>query len=482
MLVPEKQIVSLQLRIANEIKIQSGLLQRELRIWRERTADPNSGLGIHRSQVKAVGDFLFDLMIYQDESLANLEQSLTSPDFARKRREFESQLVGMHGLAAVFQHILMQREDHQIYRAVLDVADLIAADCYLPCIERAYKWGALSTEQFRVPPLTYFNSMASPAAFTRRHTFAAFKMPIEEFFSQKLPISVISLPFQYATSVWMLCTIFHEVGHLIDQDLGLHASLLSALEERLQKEGADDLRITHWRWWLRELIADTFGILLGDAAFMYTMIGMLLQPDDEVVAINTTDIHPNHYVRIYFLLALLRQVSQPTLSRTSWKRVEATVQQWRDLYNRSDSLMPYVDECAHVADVLLNTKLCVLKNHCIRELVSGIKGNQSQVNKLSDYFWIGYRQPKVELVRLVPAAAQMAIQKVEGEHEIYYAGIHDRAMKYFQSLEHPIFMAPLSGPNDYQQYWNAVTRDSPERRGYLRDLVRNLTFGKPTEM
>jgi hypothetical protein len=466
--------MNLQQQIVSEIKLRSQLLPTELDIWKERANDPNGNLGLHRSQIAEVELFLTDLIALQNETLLELDKPRPSADFTRVYRDNEQQLSRIHSLAAIFRHILMQREDRRIYRDILDIADLIAADCYLSCIDRAIVWG-VPAASFRVPPLTYLNTMTSPAAFTRRHTFGAFKLSIEDLTDQKLPISIISLPFYHITSIWTFCSIYHEVGHLIDQDLNLQKALLSPLERCLSARKIDQKRIGQWMRWLREMIADTFGTLFGGPAFTHILMNLLTLPHHEVTTIDPINPHPAPYVRVCLQAALIRRLVESAGLKTIQAEVSALVQQWLDGYRPSDELRPYIDECDVIAQVLLDAPLDILRKRRLRDLAGLRRNDYSSLKRLAEYFWPMHRNPGKYPVRFVPAAAQMAIGTVADQYETAYQEIHRRALGYAKSLEHPPFLDTELGPRG--GYWQAVASASPEHRESMRELVHNLRFG-----
>lgn len=458
--------MTIQHQLAIDLGLRAALLPEEVAEWRRQTGSNTDGMGIHASQVKAVDLVLDTLQTKQARLLAGLQPTLPADEFGRKRIHFESELNGAHGIAAVFRYMLAQRADRDGRGRVLDLTDRVAADCYRPAIKQAQDWGLLEPEKFREPPLTYFHTAASALALTRRSTFAMVGLKLEGHSELKLPIPVIALPFHQAVAPWSFCGIYHETGHLLDQDLGLR----DALEPRLRAKlaGSDATRRDQWIFWLRELVADTFGILWGGQSFAAYMLGLLLLPQAELTRIDPADEHPPGYLRLFFLAALLRATSVPPLA-TAADHIEAT---WRSLYQGTDELVPYVDECGRVAEVLLNQQLSTgTTQHSLAEFAPALAQEEAQIANLALHLADGGTPPAPNdfPIRLIPGAAQRAVDGLTDANEEHYRSIRERALAFAESLPRPQTMAA------------ADSAFTAPRQAYLRGLVEDLAFGPPAE-
>ncbi len=454
--------MTLQLQVETELRLRAQLLPKEVTVWRKLTEANAEGMGIHRSQVRAIGLLFEELEAKQQGALDALDAAQGREEFAESRVELELQLTAAHGVMAIFRYILAQREDERYFREVLDVADLVAADCYRLWVKRVVDLGAINKDQFRVPPLTYLNSTLSPAAITRRHAFGAFKMPLDGYLDLKLPISVISLPFHHSPAVWTFCSIYHEVGHLLDQDLGLLGALRPHLQQKLQASE----RVGHWDLWLREMIADTFGVLLGGESFVFALTKLLLLPTAQVTTISPADLHPTHYVRIFLLGELLRGTGVTGMAQA----VDTISQLWRELYGEPADLAPYVAECPATAHVLLHQPLDKLHGHSLVELASShaLSSDAERTIELARYLRTGFKRPDVKSkplfpMRLVPAAAATAVRGIEVDLTQGYRNIHVRALEFVRDLR-----------SQLPQFLDVDI--SPKSEAYLRELVRNLDF------
>lgn len=460
--------MDLQNQLVADLKRRSALLLSEAATWKTATDLNTDGMGIHRSQIQAVNLLLDELQKKQQAILDNLDPALPPATFAQRRADMEQALAGAHGIMSIFRSILAQRSDKENYRTPLDAADLIAADCYLPCMMLAKHWGALSGDQLRMPPLTYLNSAFSPFAITRRQTVAAFKLPLDGYSEEKLPLSVIALPFHFTRAIWTFCTIHHEVGHVLDQDLGLFGSLHDAILARVPARKAI------WELWLREIIADALGVLLGGTGFAYALLNLIFRPAEEVARLDPSDRHPNHYVRIRLLCELLDHTGVADMAQAAGE-IEQT---WKTLYGAPDAdLQPFLNDCPAVAEGLLDEKLASLKNHALHELAPAfdpdtgytptLAGDQKQVASLAILFRLNFNGPQPNNprpfpFRLVPAAAQIAVHDVTEKFDETFDAIHRSALAFTAAIKRPEFLGP-----------GAISK---EREAYLRGLVQNLDF------
>jgi hypothetical protein len=454
--------MSLQNQLDFELRQRAALLPQEIIDLKALTDKNLQGMGIHQSQIVTVKMVLDNLQEQQDEVIVSLAPTLPAGEFTEKRGEIEDLLTSAHSIMSVFRYIFSQRNESPHYNRLLDVADLVAAECYIPCIKLANKWKNLPQDHYREPPLTYLNAMLSPAAITRRHTLSKVGLQLHAELEEQLPISVISLPFHDTVAVWTFCSIYHEVGHLLDNDIGLRKELSNAITAELEKAApgnqAAAARRVFWEYWAGEMIADAFGVVLGGAAFGYAMMNMLFKAPEEIKTLSA-DKHPNEYVRIFLVTELLRGTKVKALADAA-QEIEAG---WRGIYPDIPELAPYVAECKTVADVLLNRKLVALNNdHSLINLSPKIANDHQRVDELATWLQIEVDRPEPESYpfRLVPAAAQLAVQRVEDNFAKQYEEIEKRAHAFLSLIKRPKFLDP--------------TGISANRRAYLQDRVKHI--------
>ncbi|MCW5853650.1 MAG: hypothetical protein KIT87_26525 [Anaerolineae bacterium] len=457
---------ALQAQLAADVRRRAQLVPQAIAEWRTLTQTNRQGMGIHQSQVEAV-NLLFDALQGRVQAaLARLDPDAEAEPFARALADVEYELRASNSLLAVFRLILAQRQASDTLRAVLDAADLVAADCYRTWIVKAREWGVLSETQFREPPLTYLNALRFPAAYTRDHVFGAFKLPLEGYLDQKLPISVIALPFSYAVAVWNFCALYHEVGHPLDQDLGLRSGLAVPLSDALTQRAVDGdpptaERVRAWSLWLGEALADAVGVLQGGSAFAYALVNLLVKPAVEVTRLTFTDVHPNAYVRLFLVGALLRATGATALVQTA----QAVEDLWRARYGQPDGLLAYVQDCPLVAQTVLDTPLSALRGHRLRDFAPTLAQDEAQTGALAEFLAFDTARPNPKTVpyRLIPAAALQAVRLLASDDPGEWQGVQDRALAFVAAKDRPTYLASRVIP--------------PQRAAYLTSLVTQATWG-----
>jgi hypothetical protein len=469
-----------QQHIAGELSLRTKLLPGEISEWNKQSDANQYGMGIHQSQVRAVTR-LFDGMLVKQNSLRDAlapatAAAMAQEEFTGKRQQLEQSLTGTHSIMATFRYIFSQRDETQPYKRILDAADLVAAYSYLPCMKIANRWREEPDEHYREPPLIYLNAKLSPAAITRRHFFGLIGLELQGEEELQLPISVISISFHDTAAFWTLSSIYHEVGHVLDQDLGLRAELGPILTAKLAASQNKNL----WaKTWLGEMIADVFGVLLGGAGFAYALMNMLFKTRAEVVEANE-GVHPNSYLRMLLVCAMLRRTGVDQLKAVA----EAIAADWMLLYGEPPQWKAFVDECATVAEVLLTEPLATLgkkngpREKCLLDFARHTAEFKNAPDLLDDYqraqalakflltgeetndFTIAMEQPE-SLIRLVPAAAQLAMLKLNPTRQDEFDLLHKTALDFLLGIEHEQFLADP---------------ESPEHDAFIDRLIDGLDF------
>lgn len=440
-------------QIAFELRARCGVLPSELSRVKELADKNQNGWGIHQSQINRVKESLDALQKNLEEVLNTLDASLAPDQFSPKRSEIQLTLVRTHSVMAVFNYIFAQRDRSAEDKFVLDIADIIVAKCYLPCIQLANQWRGINKDHFREPPLIFFNAMLSPAALNRSYTVSKVGLEMYAEVEHLLPISVISLPFHDQAALWTYCSLYHEVGHLLDHDIGLCGDFKKLLDTSLSESRVKD----HWELWLREIIADAFGILLGGAGFAYALFNMILNSPKDVRQA-PADKHPIDYVRMFLLCALLRKTKVTALVDAA-AEIEKS---WIGLYGDPAELTVYIDECEQVANLILRGELAIVNGHTLIELAPLLETDHESTLKLS--WWLRDVDERPDPIafplQLVPAATQLAAHDVNNEFATEYQGIQKRAIEYLTQIKPPKFLDP--------------SLESSEHLSYVRGMLENL--------
>jgi hypothetical protein len=396
----------------------------------------------------------------QTDLLNQLTPNALPPQYASVYLSLSDEIVSAHELWRIFRYIIGLHQN-EFFGPLVDAADLIAADCYLTCMNRACDWKVVREDQFRAPPLVYLEAEMSPSTASRGNTAGALGFPLRRYRNMRLPIPLILLPSDNASSMWMLCALHHEVGHNLDQDLKLQPELKSLLLTRMDQAGIPLERQKMWWSWIGEILADAFGILLGGAGFAHALSWwlMVLAPDPKFLELNTEDAHPPYFVRVHLMAAMLRGLKVAALDTAA----DSIMQTWNAL-PKPDWVNSYTPDSDVVAEVFLSQPLKALGKRPLRELGPDLADDARRVAELERYLRTGVSSPDVMLAtsarwRHVPVAAQIAFIAEETPDSASLDKIQERAFGYLASLERPKKMAAPASASDF-----------------YRQLVRELNF------
>jgi hypothetical protein len=446
----------------NEIRRRAALLPREVGAWSDVANANENNFGIHKSQFQALKIMMTGLLERQHVLLEGFTGNLSAEQFAEQSLAFGDEVVGTHDIWSIFRRIMAQRADANLKRPV-DAADLVAADCYLMCMDRARDWDAIEEQKFREPPLTYFEAEVSPSTASRGYALESLGFPLRRYRDMRLPIPIVLLPLDHAASPWMFCNLHHEVGHNLDEDLHLKSELCNLLINPMIAAGIPFDRQKLWaKKWCGEIVADVFGVMLGGAGFAYALCNWLLTlaPAARFQEFNAADAHPPFYVRINLIAALLRNLGSATLVEAAdvlsdeLKHLPKPV--WTDLF---------VGDCEIIADVFLNQKLDALKTHSLREFNPKIESDMTLAKQIAaTCLPINFNctNPKNLGIshRLVPIAAQLAVSGFDNPSVEQLNAVQINSLNYLELIERPTFLAGIS------------------RKDFLNDLVSNLQFSQ----
>jgi hypothetical protein len=268
----------------------------------------------------------------------------------------------------------------------------------------------------------------------------------------------VILPFDHAPCLWLFCSLHHEVGHNLDQDLRLQGELKKLLAARLKQEQVPEDQRKLWARWAGEILADAFGVLLGGAGFAQGLASLLLVAAPPLHTLDDQDEHPPPYVRVALLVALLRRCNRPALKASA----DQILQDWQ-AHDRPAWVAAYAAVSDAVAEVYLGQPLKTLGDHSLFELAPDPDSDADRQTQLVKFLRTGLLRPDPKLphpfpCRLVPVAAQLAFVELDKPDLPALAALQDRSLKYLQAIPRPQWLAAV------------------DRRAFLRQLVRELDF------
>jgi hypothetical protein len=424
-------------RVVAETQRRVALLPQEVEEWRNKAEANIDALGIYRSRFRSLHLMMGALAERQRTLQAQLLPTLPLWQFSNIYVNLLTEIVGTHDLWRIFRFIFGQRQDERV-QTLVKAADLVASDCYLSCMDRARAWGLVNENQFREPPLVYLEAETSAVTASRGVKFQALNLTLLQYRSQRLPIPIVVLPADQATSIWLFSALHHEVGHNLDQDLKLTPELKQLISERLKTEGADLGRRQTWQLWTAEILADVFGVLLGGAGFGHSMASLLLLLAPLSPAILTDDDHPDHYVRVYLVQELLRRCGVPALTEAANQ-----IKQFWDGYQKPAGIESYLKESDIVAEIMLTKPLEALGKRPLLQIVPDLAGDTKRIAGLAKHLRTGLLSPnpKQYTWRLVPPAAQLAFSQLDNPDAAALDKIQERALAFGAAIEIPQFLA-----------------------------------------
>ncbi|AUY52677.1 hypothetical protein [Streptomyces sp. CB01881] len=183
--------------------------------------------------------------------------------------ESRERILDLHHVWDFFRSKLILRCLPQ-YQAFLDTADELAWACYEPA------WPADGPAARPVPPLLFLNRAEAPFALARGSDYKAFlpsgvRTHTGEEAAQQLPFPIIGVPWYQTEHLPGLLAVAHEVGHHVEDDLGLTGTL----RDRLHTSGLDAGRLIIWDGWLGEVFADVCACLACGPAYTDTLADAL---------------------------------------------------------------------------------------------------------------------------------------------------------------------------------------------------------------
>jgi hypothetical protein len=221
-----------------------------------------------------------------------------------------------------------------------------------------------------------------------------------------------------------------------------------------------------------EMIADAFGVLLGETAYVECLAELLFVPNSLARALSLSGTtHPPAYVRLFLATAMLREATQGDVGAVT--RAQELEAMWMERYGPPDGLSALVEACPKVAQALLMTPLTFtdVNGQVARHPLTAFAGlsadDRQNVDRMARFLRSGTGMTEDERkkfpYRLIPAAAQVARRAITTNIDTAYADLQRRALAAVEAVKRPQFLAP------------AEDAASPAaREPHLRQLSRSL--------
>ena len=300
-------------------------MRTELAHWTAETAH-GKPLRKHQSQIERLTHQLggmIDAVATQLTTLPNDADRLLGAS-----RSLQLRVLEVHRLWDYFRSKLSLRYVTW-FADYLAAADDLAWECFEPA-----RVAAASSPQppaVRAAPLVFLTGEFSPYTHARRTPYEV--EPLTDVadsatfraIAADLPVPVVGMPWYQVAHLPDAVLIGHEIGHDVEQELGLTAAMEAHLARVLQPVG-DPERAFAWTTWRAELFADLYGVLCTGPAFVSAMADLLasdpLRIADEARSPETWSAHPPASLRMRGLthaLGLLDFEDEAQALREAWE-------------------------------------------------------------------------------------------------------------------------------------------------------------------
>lgn len=278
-------------------------LDSELDTWLAAT----TGQGVlrrHHTQIQAVAGSL-------KRASADLAVPFTDPDpglwILDRTRAVDRRIMDLHRLWGFFRTKFALRFVPWL-ETPLVTADDLAWDCYSPVQK------FIAPDQRREPPLVYFTGGTSPFLMPRGTPYVVEPLPDgsmrePEFTAavQLVPVALIGLPWFQVDHLPDAPLIAHEVGHAVEQDLGLGDRVRALIEAAVPAE-----RRPAWSAWSAEVFADVYGTLCCGSGFAQALMALLAghprQVKGEIRTSADWGSYPTRTLRVLLTAAVLAEL------------------------------------------------------------------------------------------------------------------------------------------------------------------------------
>jgi hypothetical protein len=267
-------IATIAVRKHRELEVKLGCLDDELAAW-EALAAPGATMEKHHSQMARLAAHMRGL---QRELAAELAAARKSGTVLGGSVELERTILQAHRVWDFFRRKFALRcVEH--FRPWLAAADELAWACYEPALRRRRRSGAVDPRALREPPLVYLYDdvdSASPMEYSRQKAVDLAELPVvprERFLAilRELPIPLVGVPWFQLAHLPEMTLIAHEVGHIVEDDLGLAKRLHELVGAALARAKVPAPRREAWDAWLGEIFADVWGVLALGPAFAWSL-------------------------------------------------------------------------------------------------------------------------------------------------------------------------------------------------------------------
>jgi hypothetical protein len=384
-------------RTAAELRAKLTGLTAELGDWRN-AAGREQPLRRHHTQIEAVAGTL-------GQAAADLTGKLNGADqgtwILDRAGAIDSQIMDLHRLWGFFRGKFALRYVPWLEAPLVALDDLAWA-CYQPAQD------FVAPDRRREPPLLYFTGGTSPFLVPRGSPYVVEPLPDgslrEPQFAEAVrlvPVALIGVPWFQADHLPDAPLLGHEVGHAVEQDLGLGPDVRALIESAVPPA-----RRAAWVAWSGETFADVYGTLCCGSGFARALMALLAGHPREVAqeARGPADwgSYPTRTLRVLLTAEVLTKLGvQPAGPPIAGI--------WRGTYT-DRPLGEYEDDAGAVAAALLDGPYEALNGAALTAVMPYTDDDEAIASKLATRLLAGATM-NAGGVRHIMAAARLAYDR-----------------------------------------------------------------------
>lgn len=320
---------------------------RELDFWADAaTREP---FDKHASQITRINNCLSALSGAIKEEI----DALPGDDSIFKCKDkVEKKILQALALLGFFREKFMLRSTQHFVNHLIS-ADDFSWECFEP-----FRNARIPDEDFNgqgknVPPLVYYSHRRSPAVLPRDRSYGGMVTGLSDAtclkLAAQLPVSIISMPWYQSSSLPGSVILAHEIGHVVEFDLGLSTALDTAFEDCPIPES----RKAIWRSCRVEAFADAFGAAVCGSAYCLALCALLRRDKESVVTETIRDRgrRPSYPTRTLRMLLAVASLTSDTGSKNGTELMA----KWRSEYGREHAHEEYEQDVPLLAEAFVRT-------------------------------------------------------------------------------------------------------------------------------
>lgn len=308
-------------------------LKANLTAWLDRQdeADRDEAgnyLGYQKSRIAALRQVFVGAADALEARIMTMDvsETLKSGDVYRTCREFDQAVVWLYRIFTFYREKFDQRTDQERVGPLLQAADEIVWSCYREVYKQLPKPSPGSEGIIqKPPPLPYIAPDYSPAVWDAAREGASglsagmLVKGLDEFVNN-MPVPLLRLPPWCVDASWWLVFIGHEIGHVIQSNLGLLKAFREMVVMTAEAQGFKDEYLKRWGAWSEEIFADLFSLMLVGSSAGDALVEVEWTGDAEMVV--RREKYPPRAARLWLADAVLRDMDLGGLKTAGELRLE----------------------------------------------------------------------------------------------------------------------------------------------------------------